>query len=234
MNESMTGDGRYLKHHPLFSNLSGDDLEMIRKVAKLHILRRGAKMVIDRVVSNRIYFLVSGKIKIADTPEGSDKQIKDVLYPGEMFGNIFLNGDYSEEFAESLQHNTLVYCFSVTDFRKLLRTCHPLALNYAEQLSRKLQLLKERYAIWTRHDTRTRLVYLLFKWAVHEGKHAQDTVVLENFPAITDLADILTVSRQFLHQLLKEMHEAGLLTIYRKRIELKRSLIEEVAVYVND
>lgn len=228
----MPGDGKYLKHHAVFSGLSEEQVDAVKLSARLHILQRGKKMVINSVVSNRIYFLVGGKIKIADNPGDNSLLVKDVLYAGEMFGNVSLNGHYTEEYAEALVHNTIVYCFSVDDFKQLLKNHHRLALNYADHISIKLQLLKERYAVWTRHDTRTRLIYLLHKWSLNEGKINDGNILLENYLSLTDIADILSVSRQFLHQLIKEMSESGLLKYSRRQIELRRSLLEETLIEI--
>ena len=145
-----------------------------------------------------------------------------------MFGNISLNGVYSESYAEALLTNTLVYCFSSLEFQKLLQLHHGLALNYAGQVSLKLNQLKERYAVWTRYDTRTRLVYLLHKWANNEGKRVGESLVLTNQVSLTDLADILSVSRQFIYVLLKEMTSKGILKYSRQQIVIDHGRMSEI------
>ncbi len=223
----MPVDGKYLKQHGVFSGLNDDQADAVKANARLHILPRGKRMVISSVASNRIYFLVGGKMKIADSPVDNNLQVMDVLYPGEMFGNVSLNGHYTEEYAEALVHNTLVYCFSVEDFKGLLNSHHRLALNYAHHISKKLHLLRERYAVWTRHDTKTRLIYLLHKWSLSEGKDQGELILLDNYLSLTDIAGILSVSRQFLHQLVKEMKGSGLLKYSRRQIELRKSVMQD-------
>jgi CRP/FNR family transcriptional regulator len=145
-----------------------------------------------------------------------------------MFGNISLSGFKGEEFAVALVNNTIVYCFDINEFRALLKGNHRPALNYAEAINSKLSRLREKYEIWIRYDTKTRLVYFLRKWAEAEGKDNGTTIVLTNYLSLTDMADILSVSRQFMYTLLKEMNETGLIRYNRRHIGMCKCFIKGV------
>ena len=228
MDEGKVMNGRYLKSHSIFSGLNEEQLQDVGKMAKLHVLNRRKRLLVDNVRSNRIYFLISGKMKVADHAGKINQPVMDILYPGEMFGNISLNGIYNESYAEALLPNTLVYCFPAPEFQKLLQVHHGLALNYADQVGHKLQQLQERYAIWTQYDTRTRFVYLLHNWANKEGQEEGGSLILSNHVSLTDLAEILSVSRQFIYVLLKELTTVGLLKYSRQRREVDQVRMKEM------
>lgn len=219
----------YFKRQSIFEGLDENQIYKVYASARQHVLKKNARIVINNFQSNRIYFLVKGKMKIVNSVKNDAQSVKDILYPGEMFGNISLNYFREEEYADALVNDTIIYCFGINEFRELLKIYHKLALNYADNVSRKLTILEERYLIWTRYDTKARFVYLLKKWATVEGKDTGHSVLLINYLTITDFADILSVSRQFMHRLLKEMNHAGMIKYNRKEIEVSKTLLQQIS-----
>jgi CRP/FNR family cyclic AMP-dependent transcriptional regulator len=229
MSEEMSS--LYLKKQSIFEGLNETQLNRVYAISKLHNLKKNTRIVINNFQSNRVYLIVKGKMKIANSVKNDIQSVKDIMYPGEMFGNISLNGFLGEEYAEALVNNTIIYCFGVNEFKALLENNHRLALNYAGLISTKLNSLKERYEIWTRYDTRTKLIYLLQKWALVEGEDAGQSIILNNYLSLTDIADILSVSRQFMHTLLKEMSSSGMIKYGRTQIEMSKSLLKDIYSY---
>jgi CRP-like cAMP-binding protein len=221
----------YLKKQSIFEGLNETQLNRVYAISKVHNLKKNTRIVINNFQSNRVYLIVKGKMKIANSVKNDIQSVKDIMYPGEMFGNISLNGFLGEEYAEALVNNTIIYCFGVNEFKALLENNHRLALNYAGLISTKLNSLKERYEIWTRYDTRTKLIYLLQKWALVEGEDAGQSIILNNYLSLTDIADILSVSRQFMHTLLKEMSSSGMIKYGRTQIEMSKSLLKDIYSY---
>jgi len=115
----------------------------------------------------------------------------------------------------------------VSEFLELIKRNHRLALNYGYYISRKLNLLKERYEIWTGSDTKARFIYLLKKWSQSEGEVTDNYILLNNPLSLTDIADILSVSRQFMHRLIKDMGDKGILKYSRKQIEICKNLLQQ-------
>jgi CRP-like cAMP-binding protein len=229
MSEEMSS--LYLKKQSIFEGLNETQLNRVYAISKVHNLKKNTRIVINNFQSNRVYLIVKGKMKIANSVKNDIQSVKDIMYPGEMFGNISLNGFLGEEYAEALVNNTIIYCFGVNEFKALLENNHRLALNYAGLISTKLNSLKERYEIWTRYDTRTKLIYLLQKWALVEGEDAGQSIILNNYLSLTDIADILSVSRQFMHTLLKEMSSSGMIKYGRTQIEMSKSLLKDIYSY---
>lgn len=218
----------YFTRQSIFEGLDENQIYKVHAAARQHVLKKNTRIVINNFQSNRVYFLVKGKMKIVNSIKNDTQSVKDILYPGEMFGNVSLNGFRGEEYADALVNDTIIYCFGINEFRELLRINHKLALNYAANISKKLNILEERYEIWTRRDTKTRFIYLLRKWAAAEGKDTGRHILLINYLSLSDIADILSVSRQFMHRLLKEMNHAGMIKYSRKEIEVNKNLLQQI------
>lgn len=217
----------YLKRHKIFYGLQERQLEEMNSLGKLHVLRKGKRIGTNGLQSNRIYFLVSGKLKTIEHTRGDLQAIKEILYPNEMFGNISLNGFEGEEQAEAVTQNTLVYCFSVNDFKQMLKKHHQLALNFADNLSHKLHTLKEKHAVWANENARARLIFFFKKWASNEGEKLNGSVILKNYLSLSDVAGILSVSRQFMYTLLDELEREELLFYSRQQIIIKEQLLKK-------
>lgn len=217
----------YLKRHKIFAGLRENELDAVGSFGKLHILRRGKRIGINGLQPDRLYFLLNGKLKTTEYTRGYMPAVREILYANEMFGNISLNGFEGEELAEALIPNTLVYCFNVNDFKRLLRQHHQLALNYAENLSYKLNTLKEKHAVWSNENARARLIFFFKKWASHEGEKNNGTIIIKNFLSLSDVAAILSVSRQFMYTLLNDLEKDSLLFYTRHQIIISEELFKE-------
>ena len=126
----------YLKSHPLFNELDEVKLAEISTVVKVHTAYRAETVDYGEGEYSKIYFVVKGKIKIAESNEMGEELIKDILTEGDFFGNLSLYGNASpDEYAEALTANTILCSFKVSDFRKILQHNPMMALNYVNKVS---------------------------------------------------------------------------------------------------
>lgn len=220
--------GFYMKNHLLFNGIDDYHTKKLNEVTKQFVLKKNQKIFITNSELSMVYLLAKGKLKVACKFDSNNLLVKDILYPGELFGNITLNGAKSEGYVEALINNTIVYCFSAKDFRQILQSSHKMTLNYVEIVGKRLSLLNEKYDIWTRQDTKEKFIFLLRKWAREEGKPHGEYVLLNTYLSLSDIADILSVSRQFMHKLLKELIEEGILKYNKKQIEINKNILQEI------
>lgn len=150
--------------------------------------------------------------------------IKEILSVGEVFGDVALDGNISEdETAEAITDNCMICSFNSTEFKKIVQ-CNPiLAMNYAAQVSRKLRRLENRHSNLVFKDAKTRLLSFFKDWANREGNRAGDKIILNNYLTHNDIAGIISTSRQSVTTLLNELRDTGLLLYNRKRIEIKEA-----------
>ncbi len=69
----------YLKSHPLFRELEEVKLMEISTLAKVHTAYRSETLSYGDGDYSKIYFVVKGKIKIAEANEMGEELIKDIL-----------------------------------------------------------------------------------------------------------------------------------------------------------
>jgi CRP/FNR family transcriptional regulator, cyclic AMP receptor protein len=217
----------YISKHPLFRHLNTDHFEQVCAKARLVKLRKNTPFLLNNEPASRIFFLASGMAKLIGFNGAKDYSLKDILVEGDLFGDFSFTGSGMEGYVTGLKQNTYMFYFDASDLKKILQHHHILSLNYAEAISGKLRRLEERHLVWTNKDARFRLLYFFRVWVSIAGIRTGSTVILENYLALSDIADFIGVSRQFMHKMLKELKEEGLVVYNRKQIELADSFLSQ-------
>jgi CRP/FNR family transcriptional regulator len=211
----------YLKSNSLFKELDETKLIELSILVKVHSVFRGESIGYGDGEYTKIYFVVKGKVKIAESNDIGDELIKDILTEGDFFGDLSLDGNLSfDEYAEGLTANTIVCSFKVSDFKKVLQMNSFMALAYANKVSRKLRKLENRHADLVFRDAKERLIHFIKNWARMDGSRVGDKIVLPNYLTHSDIAGFISTSRQSVNVLLNELRDSGLLFYNRKKIEL--------------
>lgn len=215
----------YLRKHPLFNQLSEEQLKDICAKARAKKLKKNNVLTFNSDAVSKIYFIGNGTAKLVGFDNAGNNSVKDILVDGEVFGDFSLSGFSAEEYLVALRPNTYIYYFPVPEFKSLLQTNHKLTLNYAEFISVKLRRFGEKHAVWTSKDAKDRLLYFFQGWTACAGNRVDNKVILDNYFSLSDIADFICVSRQFLHILLKELKKEKLLHYSRKQIEVSDAFL---------
>jgi CRP/FNR family transcriptional regulator len=216
----------YLKSHPLFAQLSEQQLTAACAVAKVKTVFRGETFNYGEDNFSKIFLLIKGKIKIAEINESDNDLIKEILTAFDVFGNLSLEGCApADEYAEALTANTVVCSFNVSDFRKILQDNPGVALDYANTVNNKLRRLQNRHSDLVFRDAKSRLIRFIKNWARTDGNRVGDKIVLANYLTHSDIANVIATSRQSVNVLLNELRDSGLLYYNRKCIELNDPMV---------
>lgn len=216
----------YLRNLSLFANLPEQHIGEIGLAVRFRQVYRGEVISYGSRNLSRIFFLIKGKIKLTSLDEDCNELVKDILTDGEIFGDLELEGNFSEdELAEVLTASTVICSFTVADFKKLMEHIPALALNYAKKVSCKLKRLEDRHADLVFRDARSRLIRFIKNWARTDGSRIDGKIVLNNYLTHTDIANFISTSRQSVNVLFNELRDSGLLYYNRRRIELNESII---------
>ena len=216
----------YLKSHPLFDNAIEQKIINVCSHVKIKSVSRGETFSYGEGKFSKIYLLIEGKIKITECDSMDNELIKDILTAPDIFGDLGLSGNpCADEFAEALTANTIVCVFNCADFRKLLSESAMIAINYANVVKNKLKKLENRHSDLVFRDTKSRLIRFIKNWAMSDGNRMGDKIILNNYLTHSDIARVISTSRQSVNVLLNELRDAGMLLYDRKRIELTSAMV---------
>lgn len=218
----------YLKKHFVFSKLTNEQVQFIYPYIKFKSVGKGERIFFDKA-SNNLYLLLHGKVKLVDCTEPEVFLIKDILYAGEFFGDIFLQERApSDEFAEVLTNNTIICYCPVYKIRQLILTYPDLALLFATHIGFKLRRVQKRYLSLSGKDAEYRLILFFEEWAAVEGTNTSGKILLSRSITLEEIADYVFASRQTVHTLFKKLHKKGFLQWNRKQFIIDAALLHRV------
>jgi CRP/FNR family transcriptional regulator len=211
----------YLKSHPLFAGISEQKLQEVAAYAKIKTAGKGELIGYGDTGFGKLHLLIKGKIKITESNDTEEELVKDILTAPDIFGDLGLQGQFSlAELAKALTSNTIICSFHVRDFKNLLQDNTIVALNYANTVNEKLRRLENRHSDLVLRDAKSRLIRFMKHWAYTDGNRIGDKIILNNYLTHSDIAGVISTSRQSVNVLFNELRDAGLLIYDRKSIEL--------------
>jgi CRP/FNR family transcriptional regulator len=214
----------YLKAFNIANNLSEDQLldlcnNLTQKEAKKN------QVVYAKGGERKVFILISGKIKISEVNSTGDEMIKELILPGDIFGDVLLNYEGpAYEYAEVVSERATYYTIGQEQLASLMRSNYSLALNYMAKVSEKFKNLENRYVNMVSKDVKSRLLYFFKEWAKKEGKNQNGKVVMKNPLTHNDLASLISTSRQTVTVILNELKESGVISYNRKEIEFSQQM----------
>jgi CRP-like cAMP-binding protein len=211
----------FLRENTLFAPLTDEQVKQLCKQVKFRRARKGEFIYMTGEASKPIYFLLKGRIKLAEGDEEGNELIKEMVHPGESFGEMtFDDSDPNYEYAAVTSSEAWVGSLSVDQFEQLMESNPVFALHFVRKLAAKFRKLENRFTNLVLMDVKPRLISFLKDWARSEGKRQGNRIVLDNPMTHQEIAGIIAASRQTVTSLLNELKSSGHLHYTRTRLEI--------------
>lgn len=215
----------YLKTFNIASNLSDDQVidlcnNLVQKEARKN------EVIYAKGGDRKVFILISGKVKIAEINSDGDEIIKELILPGDLFGDVMLSyKGPNVEYAEVISERATFYSISQEQLAMLMRSNHNLTMNYMAKVSEKFKSLESRYLNMVTKDVKSRLLYCFREWARKEGKSFGNSIVVKNSLTHSDLANLISTSRQTVTVILNELKESGAINYNRREIHFNAPVL---------
>ena len=113
-----------------------------------------------------VYFVIEGVVKTGTINEDGKEVIKNILYPGEMFGELGLSGMIERpDFASSLKAAVEVLRIPVQILKDLIKRNPEVGLRMIEKLGARITRSEKRLEQLVFDDARTRIISFLHEQA---------------------------------------------------------------------
>ncbi|MGB0369598.1 MAG: Crp/Fnr family transcriptional regulator [Flavobacteriales bacterium] len=169
-----------------------------------------------------VYFVIEGVVKTGTINEDGKEVIKNILYPGEMFGELGLSGMTERpDFAASLKSAIEVLRIPVKVLKDLINRNPEIGLRMIEKLGARITRSEKRLEQLVFDDARTRIIAFLREQADKNGlKFGDETLVRHGFTH-QDMANITGTSRQLVTIVLNELKKENLINFDRSSILIR-------------
>ncbi len=205
---------------PLFSDLDKAELELLSTRTVTRQYPRNAIIINEGDLSDSLYVIRSGSVKVFLSNEEGKEVILNVQRPGEYFGELALIDSGPRSASVITQEKTTLSLISKSDFEDFLRH-HPAAtVKIMQGLIKRLRALSESVRSLALMDVYGRVARLLLKLSQPEG----DVRVIHDALTQQDIADRVGASREMVSRILKDLREGGYIEINDRHITLRERL----------
>ena len=185
------------------------------------IFKKGDHIYVPEDHSDRIYFLVRGRVKIAVMGDADKEIIKAILSKGEVFGELALISDEKRnEFAIAMEE-TEVCIIHKNDINSLFRERNALQSFFLKLFGSRVLETENRLESLVFKDSRSRIVEFLLDLAEKKGERVGFEIVVRKFLTHQEIANITATSRQTVTTVLNDLRSRNIIKFDRRRLLIR-------------
>ena len=220
-----------LKNHKVFQCLSEDEFDSLGWVHDYYEAKKGDFFYFGKETLENLYFLKSGKVKLGFKNEDNEIIIKDILQPGDIFGQLSLAAiNAKKEFAQALDDEVSICLFSIKQFKEIINNQPQVAIAYTLQINKQNTIVENRLSNLILHSSKKRLTDFLMLLADKFGTE-QSNHNIQISIAITheEIAQMIASTRQTVTTILTKLSAANIINYSRKELIIlnKKKLLSE-------
>jgi len=216
-----------LKQYPLWEHLTHQEYEQLEVADNFKEVREGEFIYFEAFQHNHIYFLKKGHIKLGYLDEEGNRIIKEVLGPGDFFGQVSLEKtNLNGEFAQAMKSPVSLCAFTLDHFNALLRDRPEMAVRYSKLIGLRMKRFENRLINILQKDVKTRIL-LFLKQLFNEARNARQIsekeVRIDNYLTHEEIAQLIGTSRQTVTSIFNELRDKGICIYSRRKITFIKS-----------
>jgi CRP-like cAMP-binding protein len=173
-------------------------------------------------VSDHVLFVASGRVKIAKNASNGRECIKRIVDEGELFGELSAidneRGETRNDFAQVMEHDTVVCSMSHDNFKTILQKYPKLEGRLVQNVISNFKRIDARLESIMFKDARTRLVDFIKELADDLGIPVGHEMLIKHRLTHQEIANITAISRQKITTLLNELKQEGVIHLERKSL----------------
>jgi len=209
------------------TKLGNDDLMAIHTHRNF---KKGTSIYVPQDLSDRIFFITEGRIKISVMNEEGKEITKSILGRGEVFGELAVLGETQRhDFATALE-DTETCVVSLDELRGLMRDRSELNLFFMKIFGGRQLEMERRLESLVFRDSRSRIVEFLVNLSRSKGQRVGYEWVVRKPVTHQEIANLTATSRQTVTTTLNDLRYKKLLTFNRSRLLVRDldKLAEEI------
>lgn len=206
----------------VLADLPADQQEFVNRYVQSKTYSRNTFIYNPGEPADWVYFVVSGVVKTGTFNEDGKEVIKNILYLGEMFGELGLSGMMERpDFASTLKEAVDVIRVPVKILKELINRNPDVGLKMIEKLGERISRSEKRLERLVFDDARTRIIDFLLEQAQKNGKKFADETLIRHGFTHQDMANITGTSRQLVTIVLNELKKENLINFDRTSILIR-------------
>jgi len=209
-----------LRKAPLFEALDEEDATALRSSVSEVRLGRGQTLFGEGDEGDRLYVILSGKVKLTRTAMDGRENLLGVLGPSEMFGELSLFDPRPRTASAIAVTDSVLAGLGHDDLRPFLSSRPHVSLQLLKALAARLRRTNDVMADLVFTDVPGRVAKALLELADKFGKEGEDGLHVHHDLTQEELAQLVGASRETVNKALAEFALRGWLRIEAKAVVL--------------
>ena len=207
-----------LAEAPLFEALSEEDARALRTdIVDVH-LDRGERLFTEGDAGDKLYIILTGKIKLTKAAPDGRENLLSVHGPGEMFGELSLFDPIPRTSSASAVTNARLAAIAHDDLRTWLSSRPEVAMHLLQALAQRLRRINEVKADLVFTDVPGRVAKALLDLSDRFGVLTPDGVQVNHDLTQEELAQLVGASRETVNKALADFAARGWIQLAAKSV----------------
>lgn len=212
----------YFENFNFLDSLSMKEKMELSGQAKMMEAKKDQTIYLPSDVSNSIYFLKEGKVKISSFSDDGKELIYAILGPGEIFGELAIAGESNREQIAATTEDAVICYVNVNEFENFLANHPRLSLQITKLIGFRLKKVRSRLERMWFKSAAERVKGLLFDLIEEHGRKIGDEREIRLNLTHQDIANLAATTRQTVTTTFNELEREGIITYDRKRILVRK------------
>jgi CRP/FNR family cyclic AMP-dependent transcriptional regulator len=207
-----------LAETPLFEALSEEDAHALRSgIIDVH-LDRGERLFAEGDAGDKLYIILTGKIKLTKAAPDGRENLLSVHGPGEMFGELSLFDPIPRTSSATAVTNARLAGIAHDDLRTWLSTRPEVAMHLLQALAQRLRRINDVKADLVFTDVPGRVAKALLDLSERFGVATPDGVQVNHDLTQEELAQLVGASRETVNKALADFAARGWIQLAAKSV----------------
>ncbi|WP_297421008.1 Crp/Fnr family transcriptional regulator [Clostridium sp.] len=198
---------------PIFENLNREELFEIVSNINHKEFTKGDVIFTEGNVSNTLYFINEGKIKLYKYTKDGKEQILHILSEGDFFGELELIKPSKYRFNAKAIENAKICTLTKDEMKEIMMKKPEIGIKLLETIGERLSRVENLVQNLATNDVDSRMAYLLIDLIEQYGKTTKNNVSIKLPLSREEMANYIGVTRETISRKLKKFEDEKLIKI---------------------
>ncbi|MBI4292983.1 MAG: cyclic nucleotide-binding domain-containing protein [Betaproteobacteria bacterium] len=206
-----------LRNVPLFATLAEQQLDLLTSLVSRKNFPRGATIILAGGVTDSLYIVISGRLKVMISDDEGREVILAILNPGEYFGEMGLIDDSTRSASVVTLEACELLSLSKRDFKKCLLENSEMASMVMRGLVKRLREADRKIGSLALMDVYGRVARLLLEMS----ESVDGERVITKKVSKQDIAKMIGASREMVSRVMKDLRTGGFMEVKEGKLVLR-------------
>ena len=201
----------FLKDVNIFSHLSDEKINEIKKYFTLREYPKGSMIILEEEYGDVVFLVKKGTVKITRVNDEGKEVILSLMGENDMVGEMSVIDGESRSANVLAQENCELYAIRSEDFLRLLKENFEISFSLMGELANRIRKSDQHIEALSLSDAEHRIGVSILNLAEELGVIVKGKVTIDNLPFQQDIANMSGTSRETVSRILKLFEDRNML-----------------------